>query len=117
MEHASFTHNQKPLVLASTQGHRDLTGVSRQMRRLSGIVGGRNCKDAFVVIDEYAASPSNHEGYPSSTVPKSDGSDPPISPDQGGVLLAHRKANKTLLAVSPLRGGQWNPVDPTTGER
>ena len=68
------------------------------MRRISGHLGSGNRKDVLAVVNESAASPSSNEGCPSIVAPKGGGNSP-ISPDEWGVLLAYRNANKTLSAA------------------
>ena len=54
-EGATLTHNRKAEALASNQGQPDQTGVSRQMRRLFGPLGGGGHKDALATMQEKPA--------------------------------------------------------------
>ena len=51
----------KALVLASTQCQLDLTGVSRQMRRLFGSLGSGSLRDACAGVEEPASSQAGRD--------------------------------------------------------
>ena len=106
LEGASSTHNQKALVLARTQGQLDFLGVSSQMRRLFGSLGGRGAEDVFATIQESPASQFvGEESQSSASLARNarnlDGNDSSVSPEKKETFLPFRAAGKTFYSRTP----------------
>ena len=111
MEGATLRHNQKALVLASTHGQMDMVGVSRQMRRLFGLLGSGGHKDALATAQEFAVPREalgeqgppgiHHNGHKHA-----DWEETVVSPEEWEASSAFRKACREFRKKAPRQDNQ-----------
>ena len=97
--------------MASTEGKLDLLGVSRQMRRLPGSLGGGGAKDALAAIQDSPESQcvgtNRRPALPVRLSPPAlDGGDSSITDEKWEVSLACRKGVETLRQAFSRRSGR-----------